>query len=86
MAAADYDGDGDLDLLFAHWGNAWSGRPTHYLWRNNGRGRYENDGDADLFVTNGRFGEPRLEATPEPPVVLVRADSGEREPRDAISL
>ena len=38
MAAADHDGDGDLDLLFAHWGNAWSGRPTHYLWRNNGRG------------------------------------------------
>ena len=42
MAAADYDGDGDLDLLFAHWDNTWSGKPTHYLWRNNGRGRYED--------------------------------------------
>ena len=42
MAAADYDGDGDLDLLFAHWDNTWNGKPTHYLWRNNGRGRYED--------------------------------------------
>ena len=42
MAAADYDGDGDLDLLFAHWGNTWSGTPAHYLWRNNARGRYED--------------------------------------------
>ena len=42
MAAADYDGDGDLDLLFAHWDNTWAGEPTHYLWRNNGRGRYED--------------------------------------------
>ena len=42
MAAADYDGDGDLDLLFAHWDNTWSGTPTHYLWRNNARGRYED--------------------------------------------
>ena len=42
MAAADYDGDGDIDLLFAHWDNTWSGKPTHYLWRNNGRGRYED--------------------------------------------
>ena len=62
------------------------GRPTHYLWRNNGRGRYENDGDADLFVTNGWLGEPRLEAAPERLVILVRADSAERGPRDAFSL
>ena len=86
MAAAGYDGDGDLDLRFAHWGNAWSGRPTHSLWRNNGRGRHENDGDPDLFVTNGWFGEPRLGAAPERPVILCRADSGERGPRDAFSL
>ena len=44
MAAGDYDNDGDLDLFFAHWGNFWNGqRPaTQYLWRNDGRGRFED--------------------------------------------
>ena len=44
MAAADYDGDGDLDLFFAHWGTLWNGLkpPSDYLWRNNGKGRYED--------------------------------------------
>ncbi len=42
MAAADIDNDGDLDLFFAHWGNIWNRfrPPSHYLWRNDGRGRY----------------------------------------------
>ena len=42
MAAADYDGDGDLDLFFAHWDNPWNrSRPlSQYLWRNDGAGRY----------------------------------------------
>ena len=40
MAAADYDGDGDLDLFFAHWFGLWNGvgPPTRYLWRNDGAG------------------------------------------------
>ena len=44
MAAADYDNDGDLDLFFAHWLSLWNKfkPPSHYLWRNNGRGRYED--------------------------------------------
>ena len=44
MAAADYDNDGDLDLFFAHWLSIWNKfkPPSHYLWRNNGRGRYED--------------------------------------------
>ena len=44
MAAADYDNDGDLDLFFAHWLSLWNKfKPhSHYLWRNNGRGRYED--------------------------------------------
>ena len=44
MAAADIDNDGDLDLFFAHWGNIWNRfRPSsHYLWRNDGRGRSED--------------------------------------------
>ncbi|MDE0051160.1 MAG: FG-GAP-like repeat-containing protein [Rhodospirillales bacterium] len=44
MAAADYDGDGDLDPFFAHWNRPWNGLrpPARYLWRNDGKGRYED--------------------------------------------
>ena len=44
LAAADYDGDGDVDLMFAHWGTPWDGLrpPSGYLWRNDGNGRYED--------------------------------------------
>ena len=44
MAAGDHDGDGDLDLLFAHWGRPHTKirTPTQYLWRNDGKGRYED--------------------------------------------
>ena len=44
MAAADYDSDGDLDLFFAHWLSLWNRfkPPSHYLWRNNGRGSFED--------------------------------------------
>ena len=44
MAAGDHDGDGDLDLFFAHWGRLWNGSrdASHYLWRNDGMGRYED--------------------------------------------
>ena len=44
MAAGDYDADGDLDLFFAQWGKRWSGlrAVSHYLWRNDGKGRYED--------------------------------------------
>ena len=44
MAAADYDGDGDLDPFLAHWNRPWNGlRPSaRYLWRNDGKGRYED--------------------------------------------
>ncbi len=44
MAAADHDGDGDLDPFLAHWNRPWNGLrpPTRYLWRNDGKGRYED--------------------------------------------
>ena len=44
MAAGDYDRDGDLDLFFAQWGKLSDGlnAPFHYLWRNDGRGRFED--------------------------------------------
>ena len=44
MAAADHDSDGDLDLFFAHWNRPWNGLrpPAGYLWRNDGKGRYED--------------------------------------------
>ena len=44
MAAADHDGDGDLDPFLAHWNLPWNGirPPARYLWRNDGKGRYED--------------------------------------------
>ena len=44
MAAGDFDRDGDLDLFFAQWGKLSDGlnAPFHYLWRNDGRGRFED--------------------------------------------
>ena len=44
LAAGDYDGDGDLDLVFGHWMRVWSGQrpPAHALWRNDGKGRFED--------------------------------------------
>ena len=44
LAAADYDADGDLDPFLAHWNRPWNGLrpPTRYLWRNDGKGRYED--------------------------------------------
>ena len=46
MAAADYDRDGDLDLFFAHWNVPSNPErpPAHYLWRNDGRGRFADAG------------------------------------------
>ena len=42
MAAADIDLDGDLDLVFGHWGSGWrSTQPlSEYLWLNDGEGRF----------------------------------------------
>ena len=44
LAASDCDSDGDLDPFFAHWNRPWTGLrpPTRYLWRNDGKGRYED--------------------------------------------
>ncbi len=44
MTAGDFDRDGDLDLFFAQWGKLSDGlnAPFHYLWRNDGRGRFED--------------------------------------------
>ena len=44
MAATDYDSDGDLDPFFAHWNRPWNDLkpPAGYLWRNDGKGRYED--------------------------------------------
>ena len=44
MAAADHDGDGDLDPFLAHWNLPWNGirPPARYLWRNDSKGRYED--------------------------------------------
>ncbi len=62
VAAADYDGDGDLDLFFAHWNNAWNGfrPPSHYLWRNDGKGRYE-DVSRIVQVRPGRLPGAKVE-------------------------
>ena len=61
MAAADHDGDGDLDLFFAHWMRVWNGLrpPAHYLWRNDRRGRYE-DASHIVPIRFGRFRPSRL--------------------------
>ena len=44
IAAGDYDSDGDLDLIFTRWGRIASGFkiPFQRLWRNDGRGRFED--------------------------------------------
>ena len=44
MAATDYDSDGDLDPFFAHWNRPWNALrpPAGYLWRNDGKGRYQD--------------------------------------------
>ena len=44
LAAGNYDSDGDLDPFFAHWNRPWNKLrpPTRYLWRNDGKGRYED--------------------------------------------
>ena len=44
VSAADYDGDGDLDLFLAHWRRPWNRfrSVSSYLWRNDGKGRWED--------------------------------------------
>ena len=50
-ALGDYDADGDLDLLLAHWGTARTGadsESTETLWRNDGRLQF-----TDVSVASG---------------------------------
>ena len=56
MAAADIELDGDLDLLFGHWGTGWrSTQPlSEYLWLNNGQGRFADySGKLPIKPTDG---------------------------------
>jgi hypothetical protein len=64
-AFGDYDGDGDLDLALAHWGQVLTpGESTQTLWRNDGAAGFvdtsESSGIAPalraLFFAPGEFG------------------------------
>ncbi len=78
-AFGDCDGDGDLDLALAHWGEFLDGRPSlPHLWHNDGAGRFaaapSTSGVEDLGSGHPEIPEARFDWTFTPNFVDLDAD------------
>jgi len=65
FSAGDYDADGDLDLLSAHWVLRLLEKSGKYLWRNDGLGHFIDDTNRLApRRSEGHFGGQELSFTP----------------------
>ena len=65
FSAGDYDADGDLDLLSAHWVLRLLDQNGKYLWKNDGAGHFVDDTDRLApRRSEGHYGGQELSFTP----------------------